>query len=95
MTRKAFSRKPTAARFSWMKSAPCRRCCKAGCLRVLQEREVRRVGENIPIYVNVRVVAATNEPLEKRIKEGTFREDLYYRLNVIAIHAAQPARTAG
>jgi two-component system, NtrC family, response regulator AtoC len=54
-------------------------------LRVLQEREVRRVGENTSIYVNVRVVAAANEPLEKRIKEGTFREDLYYRLNVIAI----------
>jgi DNA-binding NtrC family response regulator len=46
---------------------------------------VRRVGENTPIYVNVRVVAASNEPLEKRIAEGTFREDLYYRLNVIAI----------
>jgi DNA-binding NtrC family response regulator len=54
-------------------------------LRVLQEREVRRVGDNTPVYVNVRVVAATNEPLEKRIKDGTFREDLYYRLNVIAI----------
>jgi two-component system, NtrC family, response regulator AtoC len=54
-------------------------------LRVLQEREVRRVGENTPIYVNVRVVAASNEPLEKRIQEGGFREDLYYRLNVIAI----------
>jgi DNA-binding NtrC family response regulator len=54
-------------------------------LRVLQEREVRRVGDNTPIYVNVRVVAATNEPLEKRIKEGSFREDLYYRLNVIPI----------
>jgi transcriptional regulator with PAS, ATPase and Fis domain len=54
-------------------------------LRVLQEREIRRVGENMPIYVNVRVVAATNEPLENRIKEGTFREDLYYRLNVIPI----------
>jgi two-component system response regulator AtoC len=54
-------------------------------LRVLQEREVRRVGENIPTYINVRVLAATNEPLEKKLKDGTFREDLYYRLNVIAV----------
>jgi len=54
-------------------------------LRVLQEREVRRVGENIAVYVNVRVLAASNEPLEKKIKDGTFREDLYYRLNVIPI----------
>jgi len=54
-------------------------------LRVLQEREVRAVGDNVPVYVNVRVIAATNEPLEQRIKEGTFREDLYYRLNVISI----------
>ena len=55
-------------------------------LRVMQDREVRRVGDNTPLYVNVRVLAATNEPLEKRMKEGTFREDLYYRLNVIAIN---------
>jgi DNA-binding NtrC family response regulator len=54
-------------------------------LRVLQEREVRRVGDNVPVSVNVRVLAATNEPLEKRIAEGTFREDLFYRLNVIPI----------
>src|SRR6476619_7477958 len=54
-------------------------------LRVLQEKEVRRVGDNTAVSVNVRVLAATNEPLEKRIKEGTFREDLYYRLNVIPI----------
>src|SRR5207245_6044664 len=55
-------------------------------LRVLQEREVRRVGDNTAMLVNVRVVAASNEPLEKKIKDGTFREDLYYRLNVIPIH---------
>src|ERR1043165_5376608 len=54
-------------------------------LRVLQEKEVRRVGENIPVHVNVRVLAATNEPLEKKLKDGTFREDLFYRLNVIPI----------
>ena len=54
-------------------------------LRVLQEKEVRRVGDNVAVSVNVRVLAATNEPLEQRIKEGTFREDLYYRLNVIPI----------
>jgi DNA-binding NtrC family response regulator len=55
-------------------------------LRVLQEKEVRRVGDNVAVSVNVRVLAATNEPLEQRIKEGTFREDLYYRLNVIPIN---------
>ena len=54
-------------------------------LRVLQEREIRRVGDNTPVYVNVRVVAAANEPLEEKIKAGGFREDLYYRLNVIPI----------
>ena len=54
-------------------------------LRVLQEHEVRRVGDNTAVSVNVRVVAAANESLEKKIKEGTFREDLYYRLNVIPI----------
>jgi two-component system, NtrC family, response regulator AtoC len=54
-------------------------------LRVLQDREVRRVGENTTIKVNVRVLAATNEPLERRVKENTFREDLFYRLNVIPI----------
>src|SRR5438094_904109 len=54
-------------------------------LRVLQEREGRRVGDNTPVFVNVRVVAATNEPLEQKTKDGGFREDLYYRLNVISI----------
>jgi DNA-binding NtrC family response regulator len=52
----------------------------------VQDREVRRVGDNVATSVNVRVLSATNEPLEQRVKEGAFREDLYYRLNVIAIN---------
>jgi Nif-specific regulatory protein len=54
-------------------------------LRVLQEREFERLGGIEPIKVNVRVIAATNKDLEKAIAESTFREDLYYRLNVFAI----------
>ncbi|MEA3499275.1 MAG: sigma 54-interacting transcriptional regulator [Campylobacterota bacterium] len=54
-------------------------------LRVLQEREFERVGGAKTIKVNVRLVAATNRDLEKMVKDGEFREDLYYRLNVIPI----------
>ena len=54
-------------------------------LRVLQEREVRHVGDNKSIPVNVRVVGATNEPLHEKIRDGSFREDLYYRLAVIPV----------
>ncbi|MHB9036044.1 MAG: sigma-54-dependent transcriptional regulator [Armatimonadota bacterium] len=55
-------------------------------LRVLQEREFERVGGNETIKVDVRMVTATNQPLEKLVKEGKFREDLFYRLQVITIN---------
>ncbi len=54
-------------------------------LRVLQEREFRRVGGTKNISLNIRLVAATNQNLSEMIKEGTFREDLFYRLNVVSI----------
>src|SRR5690606_32158997 len=55
-------------------------------LRVLQEKEFERVGGNETIRTNVRVIAATNRNLEEHMEAGTFREDLYYRLNVFPIH---------
>jgi two-component system NtrC family response regulator len=55
-------------------------------LRVLQEQQIERVGGTEPINIDVRIIAATNQNLEKKIKEGAFREDLYYRLNIIPVH---------
>jgi two-component system, NtrC family, response regulator len=58
-------------------------------LRVLQERTIERVGGTVPIKVNFRLIAATNRNLEEEVKKGRFREDLYYRLNVVK--AVMPA----
>jgi formate hydrogenlyase transcriptional activator len=54
-------------------------------LRVLQEREIERVGSNTPIPVDVRVIAATHRNIEEAVESGAFRQDLYYRLNVVPI----------
>jgi two-component system nitrogen regulation response regulator NtrX len=59
---------------------------QAKVLRVLQEQELERLGSNRVIKVDVRVIAATNKNLEQEIDKGTFREDLFYRLNVVPIH---------
>jgi len=55
-------------------------------LRALQEGEIRRIGENTPRQVDVRVLAASNQDLDEMVDTGEFREDLYYRLNVIQLH---------
>ena len=63
-------------------------------LRVLQEGEIMRVGGGSIIHVDVRIVAATNEALEKKIQEGSFRKDLYYRLNALTVEIP-PLRKRG
>lgn len=55
-------------------------------LRVIQEKEIERVGGTAPVKVDVRIAAATNQDLRKKIEEGSFREDLFYRLKVVEIH---------
>ena len=54
-------------------------------LRVIEEREFEKLGDNTPVKVDVRIIAATNKNLEEEVKKGNFREDLYYRLNVLTV----------
>jgi len=55
-------------------------------LRVLQERKIERIGSSLPIKVDIRVIVATNKDLQKQVEQNKFRDDLFYRLNVINIH---------
>jgi DNA-binding NtrC family response regulator len=60
--------------------------CQVKLLRAVEQRQILPVGSTTPIEVNLRLIAATNRDLIREIKEGRFREDLYYRLNVVGIH---------
>ena len=83
--------RPTAAVFFSMKSSEMSPAMQVKLLRVLQERELTRVGGQEVIKVDVRVIAASNKDLKKEIREGRFREDLFYRLNVVTL-AVPPLR---
>ncbi len=67
---------------------------QAKLLQVIQNRELMRVGDNRPVKIDVRLITATNKPLKQMIREGSFREDLYYRLNTITIEVP-PLRERG
>ena len=76
---------PPAARCSSTRSATCGSTCRPSCCARSRKGEIERVGGTKPIKTDFRLIAATNVDLEKAVKEGRFREDLYYRINVIPI----------
>jgi DNA-binding NtrC family response regulator len=82
--RRANLKWPTAARCFWTRLGICRPL-QAKLLRVLQDREFQCVGGTKTVSVNIRIIAATNKDLKQAVAAGEFREDLFYRLNVITL----------
>jgi len=78
-------------RFFWTEIGDMTPATQTKILRVLQSGTFERVGGNTPNKVNVRVIAATNKPLEEAVAARQFREDLFYRLNVVRIHHSATA----
>ena len=74
-----------AAHSYWMKSLKCHLAFQAKLLRVLQEKKVTPLGSQRELDVNVRVIATTNRNMITEVREGRFREDLFYRLNVFPL----------
>jgi hypothetical protein len=77
--------RPTAERCFWTKSATCRLTCKPGCCACCLTASSTAWAATAAVKTNVRVIAATHQNLEQRVKEGGFREDLFHRLNVIRL----------
>jgi two-component system response regulator HydG len=87
-TRKGLFEEANGGTFFFDEIAETTLSFQAKLLRVIQEQEIRRVGDNRPLKVDVRIIAATNQEMERAIEEKRFRQDLFYRLNVGRIHIA-------
>jgi two-component system response regulator HydG len=85
-TRKGLFEEANGGTFFFDEIAETAPAFQAKLLRAIQEKEIRRLGDNKPIQVDVRIIAATNQDLQEAIAEKRFRQDLYYRLNVVRFH---------
>ena len=81
----AASSRPKAARCSSTRSATCRPIRRRACCACSSDGEFYRVGGHAPLKANVRIIAATHQDLEERVRQGLFREDLFHRLNVVRL----------